>query len=68
MHTSSPLFTHVDHGRNIFGKGIGGAGSGCCITKTTTAVIVSTYKTPISAPDCVMETERVADYFISMQL
>ena len=41
---------------------------GCLVTKTTKTLIIAVYESPISATDCVVEVERFADYFISMQL
>jgi hypothetical protein len=41
---------------------------GCYLLKTTQTVIIATFHSPISAPDCVCEVEKIGDYLISMQL
>ncbi|KAG8994491.1 profilin, required for normal timing of actin polymerization in response to thermal stress [Tulasnella sp. JGI-2019a] len=40
--------------------------NGCVIRKTTQAVIVAVYDSPIQAPECNTVVEKLADYFISV--
>lgn len=58
-------YLRSDKGRNLLGKkGLGG----CFVTKTSKALIIAVFDSPISPADCVVAVERFADYLVSMQL
>ncbi len=42
--------------------------SGVILTRTTSVLLVATYEPPQSFADCICEVEKLADYYISMQL
>lgn len=56
----------ADPGRNIYGRTK--ESTGCCITKTTTLIIIATHPASVSTANCVTEVEKMADYLISMQM
>eukprot|EP00053_Salpingoeca_punica_P005496 m.54806 g.54806 ORF g.54806 m.54806 type:complete len:134 (-) comp13268_c0_seq2:936-1337(-) len=57
-----------DLGENLFAKRAGHAAGGCYARKTGQALIVAIFNEVISAATCVCEIEKLADYYISMQL
>ena len=38
------------------------------VTRTTSTLIVALYESPVSFTDCICEVEKLADYYVSMQL
>eukprot|EP00051_Salpingoeca_urceolata_P034270 m.24341 g.24341 ORF g.24341 m.24341 type:complete len:130 (+) comp7453_c0_seq2:130-519(+) len=58
-------FLRRDEGRSIFAAD---GPYGCCLVKSTKTVIVATHQPPISPSNCICEVEKVADWFVSMQM
>ncbi|KAI8883986.1 Profilin/allergen [Backusella circina FSU 941] len=50
-------------GRSIYGKK---GSTGCCLVKTTQAVLVAIYNDKIQPGECTKVTEGLADYLISV--
>eukprot|EP00039_Didymoeca_costata_P031102 m.33128 g.33128 ORF g.33128 m.33128 type:complete len:130 (+) comp8492_c0_seq2:89-478(+) len=59
------MYLRHEDGRNVFGSAKTG---GVCVTKTSTALVIATYETPMSFQACICDVEKFADYLISMQL
>eukprot|EP00038_Savillea_parva_P000553 m.96902 g.96902 ORF g.96902 m.96902 type:complete len:131 (-) comp10189_c0_seq1:209-601(-) len=61
---ASYMYVRHDPGRNVYAKQ---GATGLCVCKSTAALIIATYVSPMSFEGCIGTVEKVADYLISMQ-
>jgi hypothetical protein len=56
--------SHTTQARLSWCPGLGG----CYVSKTTKTLIVAVFEAPASLADCACDVEKLADYYVSMQM